>query len=64
VNCAEENTANFVKVKMTKLLFSAPHSMYTVTLNELKAVLKVRLSPLGTEATNWLIVPAPDDDDC
>jgi hypothetical protein len=21
----------------------------------------VRLSPLGTSATNWLIVPAPDD---
>jgi hypothetical protein len=23
----------------------------------------VRLSPLGTSATNWPIVPAPDDDD-
>jgi hypothetical protein len=23
----------------------------------------VRLSPLGTAATNWPIVPAPDDDD-
>jgi hypothetical protein len=22
---------------------------------------EVRLSPLGTSATNWLIVPAPDD---
>jgi hypothetical protein len=24
----------------------------------------VRLSPLGTSATNWPIVPAPDDGDC
>jgi hypothetical protein len=24
----------------------------------------VRLSPLGTSATNWPIVPAPDDDEC
>jgi hypothetical protein len=23
----------------------------------------VRLSPLGTSATSWPIVPAPDDDD-
>jgi hypothetical protein len=24
----------------------------------------VRLSPLGTSATNWPIAPAPDDDEC
>jgi hypothetical protein len=24
----------------------------------------VRLSPLGTSATNWRIVPSPDDDEC
>jgi hypothetical protein len=24
----------------------------------------VRLSPLGTSATNWPIVQAPDDDEC
>jgi hypothetical protein len=24
----------------------------------------VRLSPLGTAATNWPIVPSPDDGDC
>jgi hypothetical protein len=24
----------------------------------------VRLSPLGTSATNWPIVPAPDDHEC
>jgi hypothetical protein len=24
----------------------------------------MRLSPLGTSATNWPVVPAPDDDEC
>jgi hypothetical protein len=42
VNNAEENRANFYKDPYGKLLFSALCGMYTVPLNELDAVLKVR----------------------
>jgi hypothetical protein len=38
VNCLEENRATFCKILARKLLFS---SMYAITLNELKAILKV-----------------------
>jgi hypothetical protein len=38
VNCAEENRTNFCKELDGKPLFSAVYCMYTVTLNELKAV--------------------------
>jgi hypothetical protein len=38
VNSAEENKANICKVLDGKPLFSALCGMYTVTLNELKAV--------------------------
>jgi hypothetical protein len=38
VNSAEENRTNFSKYLDGKPLFSALYSMYTVTLNELKAV--------------------------
>jgi glutamyl-tRNA reductase len=38
VNSAEENRANFCKGLEGKPLFSALYGMYTVTLNELKAV--------------------------
>jgi hypothetical protein len=41
MNIAEKNRANFCKVLDGKLLFSALYGMYTVTLNELKAVLMV-----------------------
>jgi hypothetical protein len=41
VKSAEENRANFCKLPDGKPLFSAFCGMYTVTLNELKAVLKV-----------------------
>jgi hypothetical protein len=41
VNSAEENGANFCKSIDGKLLLSPLYGMYTVTLNELKAVLKV-----------------------
>jgi hypothetical protein len=40
VSTAEENRQNFCKVLNVKNLFSALYGMYTVTLNELKAVLK------------------------
>jgi hypothetical protein len=36
-----ENRANVCKALDEKLLFSALYSMYTVTLNKLKAVLKL-----------------------
>jgi hypothetical protein len=38
VNSAEENRTNFCKGLDEKPLFSALYGMYTVTLNELKAV--------------------------
>jgi hypothetical protein len=40
VDAAEENRANYCKVLSGKTLFSALYGTYTVTLNELKAVLK------------------------
>jgi hypothetical protein len=42
VSSAEENSANFCKILEGKPLFSALYGIYTLTLNELKAVLKVR----------------------
>jgi hypothetical protein len=41
VNNAEENKANFCKILKGKPLFSAPYGIYTLTLNELMAILKV-----------------------
>jgi hypothetical protein len=41
VNTAEENRTNFCKGLDDKPLFIVLYGMYTVTLNELKAVLKV-----------------------
>jgi hypothetical protein len=38
VNSAEENRVNFCKGLDRKLLYSSLYCMYTVTLNELKAV--------------------------
>jgi septal ring-binding cell division protein DamX len=40
-NSAEEKRANFCKILDGKPLFSAFYGMYAVTLNELKAVLKL-----------------------
>jgi hypothetical protein len=40
VNAAEENGASYCKSLYGKLLFSALYGTYTVTLHELKAVLK------------------------
>jgi hypothetical protein len=41
VNSAEKNRANFCKGLDENPLFSSLYGMYTVTMNELKAVLKV-----------------------
>jgi hypothetical protein len=41
VKSAEENRANVCKIPDMKSLFSTLYNMYTVTLNELKAILKV-----------------------
>jgi hypothetical protein len=41
MNSMEENRANFCKGLDGKPLFSALYCMYTITLNEMKAVLKV-----------------------
>jgi hypothetical protein len=38
---SEENRANFCKALNGKLLFSTPYGIYTVTVDEPKAVLKV-----------------------
>jgi hypothetical protein len=40
-NSVEENRSNFCKILDVKPLFGALYGMYTVTLNELKAVMKV-----------------------
>jgi hypothetical protein len=40
VNAAEENRENYCKALHGKTLFSALYGIYTVTLDELKAVLK------------------------
>jgi hypothetical protein len=40
VNTVEENRANFCKALSGKTLYSALHGTYTVTLNELKGLLK------------------------
>jgi hypothetical protein len=42
VSRAEENRGNFCKILKGKPLFSALYGIYTLTLNELKAVLKVK----------------------
>jgi hypothetical protein len=47
---AEENRQNFCKVLNGKNLFSALYGMYTVTLHELKAMLKAS-TPAGQSKT-------------
>jgi hypothetical protein len=53
-NSAEENRANFCKVLDLKQLFSALCGMYMVTLNEMKAILKVnaQAGQIGTVNKN------------
>jgi hypothetical protein len=52
VNSAEEDRANFCKGLNRKLLFSALYSMYMVTLNEARAILKVSAqAKIGSRST-------------
>jgi hypothetical protein len=52
VNSAEENRANFCKALVGNSHFSVPYGMYMVTLNELKAVLKVGAQEGQSDAVN------------
>jgi hypothetical protein len=64
MNSAEENSANLCKVLHGKLLFSDLYCMYAVTLNELKAILKVSAQAGQSDAVNKTSVKsiALDDD--
>jgi hypothetical protein len=42
VNAAEENGASYCKALHEKTLFSALYGTYTITLEEIKALLKAR----------------------
>jgi hypothetical protein len=50
--CAEENRENFCKVLDGKPLFTALYDMCTVTLNELKAILRVNAQAGQIETVN------------
>jgi hypothetical protein len=63
VNSAEENRANFCKVLERKPLFSALYDIYTVTLNELKAVLKVNTQGGRSGAVNKTSLESTAQDD-
>jgi hypothetical protein len=52
VNSAEENRAKFCKFLNGKPLFSALYGMLTVTLNELKAVMKMNAQAGRSRAVN------------
>jgi hypothetical protein len=52
VNNAEENRQNFHEGLDGKLLFSALYGMYMVTVNELKAILKVSAQEGQSAAVN------------
>jgi hypothetical protein len=64
VSSAEENRANFCKILEGNPLFSALYGIYTLTLNELKAVLKVnaQAGQCGAVTTTSLESAAHDDD--
>jgi hypothetical protein len=52
----EENRANISKALDVKLLFSTLCGMYTVTLNELKAILKVSAQAGQSGVVNKILV--------
>jgi hypothetical protein len=64
VSSAEKNRANFCKILNGKPLFSALYGTYTLTLNELKAVLKVKAQAgkCGAVTKTSLELAAHDDD--
>jgi hypothetical protein len=59
---SKENRANFCKFLDGKPIFSALYGMYTVTLNELKAVLKVS-AQAGRSGVNKTSVESTAQDD-
>jgi hypothetical protein len=63
VNSAEENRANFSKVLKGKALFSALYGIYTATLNELKAVLKLSAWTGQSGAVNKTSLDSTAQDD-
>jgi hypothetical protein len=62
-NSAEENTTNFCKDLDGKLLFSALYYKFMVTLNELKAGLKVSAQARQSDAVNETSVESKAQDD-
>jgi arabinogalactan endo-1,4-beta-galactosidase len=63
VNSAEENRANICKNLDRKPLFSALYGMYTVTLNELKVVLKVSAQTAQSGVVNETSDESTAEDD-
>jgi hypothetical protein len=64
MSSAEENRANFSKIQKGKPLFSALYGICTLTLNELKAVLKVNAQARQCGAvTKTSLESATHDDD-
>jgi hypothetical protein len=63
VDSAEENTATFCKALSGKPLFSALHSIYTVTLGELKTMLKKSAPGQKKETPNSAGPPSAQDND-
>jgi hypothetical protein len=61
-NNAEEKRANFSKILDGKPLFSAVYGMYRVTLNELKAVLKMSAQAGRSGVVNETSVESTDQD--
>jgi hypothetical protein len=63
VNSTEEKRANFCKGLDGKQLFSAVYGMYAITLNEMKAVLKVSAQAGQSGAVNKTSVESMAQDD-
>jgi hypothetical protein len=63
LNSGEENRENFCKGLDGKPLFSTPYGKYTVTLNELKAILKVSAQAGISGAVNKTSVESTAQDD-
>jgi hypothetical protein len=63
MNSTEENRAYYCKALDGKPLFSILYSMYVVTLNELKAILKVSAQAEKSGAVNKTSVESMTQDD-
>jgi hypothetical protein len=62
VEAAEENAATFCKALSGKPLLSALHGIYSVTLGELKAMLKKSTAGQKKETPNSAESPSAQDD--